>query len=57
MANGRTYGQGQGQWSYCRGSVSDDVIGKDRVRVWVCVIRHDDVKGGWGRDNKERGCP
>ncbi len=26
IANGRMYGQGQGQWSYCKGSVSDDVM-------------------------------
>ncbi len=31
IANVRTYGQGQGQWSYRKGSVSDDVIGKGRV--------------------------
>ncbi len=26
IANGHTYGQGQGQWSYRKGSVSDDVM-------------------------------
>ncbi len=55
--NGRMYGQGQGQWYYRRGSVSDDVIGKDRVRVWVCVIRHDDVKGEGMEITRKRGCP
>ena len=30
MANGHTYGQGQRQWSYCKGSVSNDVM--ERIR-------------------------
>ncbi len=51
------YGQGQGQWSYHRGLVSDDVIGKDKVRVWVFVIRHDDVKGKGMKITRNRGCP
>ena len=52
IANGRTYGRGQGQWSYRGGSVSDDVMERIRVRVWVRVIRHSDVEGEWGRDIK-----
>ena len=52
IANGRTYGQGQGQWSYRRGSVSNDVMGRIRSESGSESYVMMTSRGEWGRDIK-----